>query len=232
VLGRTSHIVIPQRVAADRAARAVEAVAAACLTGLRQGPGEQLGVAFTRGLAATSHDAGLLRGWLDAGATDAGVTLDPALRWQVVRRLAELGAIDGDTIAAEEARDPSMGGELGAAAARSARPEVAAKDAAWAAMVEDEQVSNRRFEYLAAGLWSVEQAELLRPFVRRYFTETPAVAQRRGQAFCAVVGKAFPKVALDDEQLDLLRTALAGDLPAVLRRHWEDRYDDLVRARG
>jgi hypothetical protein len=29
-----------------------------------------------------------------------------------------------------------------------------------------------------------------------------------------------------------LRTALAGDLPPVLRRDWEDRYDDLVRARG
>jgi aminopeptidase N len=99
-------------------------------------------------------------------------------------------------------------------------------------MVEDEQVSNRRFEYLAAGLWSVEQAELLRPFVRRYLTETPAVAERRGQAFCGVVGDAFPQVALDDEQLDLLRTALAGDLPPVLRRDWEDRYDDLVRARG
>jgi aminopeptidase N len=232
LLGRSTQVVIPQQVAAASAARAVDVVAAACHAGLGRAPGEQLGVAFTRGLAATSHDAGLLRGWLDADATDAGVALDPALRWQVVRRLAEIGAIDEDTIAAEQARDPSMGGELGAAAARAARPQVAAKDAAWAAMVEDEQVSNRRFEYLAAGLWSVEQAELLRPYVRRYFTETPAIAERRGQAFCAVAGKAFPQVALDDEQLALLRIALAGDLPSVLRRAWEDRYDDLVRARG
>jgi aminopeptidase N len=231
-LNRTTRFVIPQRVTAERAAAAVEAVAAACLSGLRPAPGEQLAVAFTRGLATTSHDADLLLDWLDADATDTGVALDPELRWRVVRRLAEIGAIDEGTIAAEEVRDPSMGGELGAAAARAARPEIAAKEAAWAAMVEDEQVSNRRFEYLAAGLWSVEQAELLRPFVRRYLTETPAVAERRGQAFCGVVGDAFPQVALDDEQLDLLRTALAGDLPPVLRRDWEDRYDDLVRARG
>ena len=232
VLGRTTRAVIPQRVPASRAAAAVEAVAAACRAGLSRGPGEQLGVAFTRGLAGTSYDADLLRGWLDADATDGGVALDPELRGRVVRRLAEIGAIGEDTIAAEEARDPSMAGQLGAAAARAARPDAAAKDAAWAEMVEDEQVSNRRFEHVADGLWSAEQAELLRPYVRRYFTETPAVAERRGQAFCAVVGDAFPQVALDDEQLDLLRAALAGELPAVLRRDWEDRYDDLVRARG
>ena len=68
--------------------------------------------------------------------------------------------------------------------------------------------------------------------MRRYLTECPAVAERRGQAFCGVVGDAFPQVALDDEQLALLRTALEGELPTVLRRDWEDKYDDLVRARG
>ena len=232
VLARTTSVVIPQQLPAERASRAVDVVAAACGAGLATRPGEQLALAFTRGLAATSRDVDRLRGWLDANGTDAGVALDPALRWQVVRRLAGLGALEETAIAVEEARDPSMAGELGAAAARSARPEVAAKDAAWAAMVEDEQVSNRRFEYLAAGLWSPEQGELLAPYVRRYLTETPAVAERRGQAFCAVVGDAFPRVALDDEQLELLRTALDGELPTVLRRDWEDRYDDLVRARG
>ena len=232
VLARATSVVIPQQVPADRAARAVDVVAAACTAGLAAEPGEQLALAFTRGLAGTSRDADALRRWLDANATDAGVALDPALRWRVVRRLAEIGALEESAIAAEEARDPSMAGQLGAAAARAARPEVAAKDAAWAALVEDEQVSNRRFEHLAAGLWSAEQAELLAPYVRRYLTECPAVAERRGQAFCGVVGDAFPQVALDDEQLALLRTALEGELPTVLRRDWEDRYDDLVRARG
>ena len=48
----------------------------------------------------------------------------------------------------------------------------------------------------------------------------------RGPAFSAVVGDAFPRFHLDQAQLDLVREALAGDVPTVLRREWEDELDD------
>jgi aminopeptidase N len=76
------------------------------------------------------------------------------------------------------------------------------------------------------GLWSVEQADLLAPYVDRYLAEAPTWAAR-GQAFAQVVGQRFPALALTTEQVAALETALEGDLPAVLRRQWDDRLDDL-----
>jgi aminopeptidase N len=96
---------------------------------------------------------------------------------------------------------------------------------------DDDRVPNRMFDALANGLWSLEQADLLEPYVARYFTEGPAVAERRGQAFTQGVGRAFPDLYLDDRQVSLLVEALAGDVPTVLRRVWDDRYDDVTRAR-
>ena len=102
------------------------------------------------------------------------------LRWRVVRRLAEIGAIDEAQIAAEGCATRAWAASWAPPRRERRPPEVAAKEAAWAAMVEDEQVSNRRFESLAAGLWSVEQAELLRPFVRRYLDRDPGRRRAAG----------------------------------------------------
>ena len=94
-------------------------------------------------------------------------------------------------------------------------------------MADDPEVSNRLYAALAAGLWSPVQTELLAPYVARYFAESPGIAERRGQAFSQVVGRAFPALALEPAQVQLLRDALAGEVPPVLRRHWQDRLDDL-----
>ncbi len=237
VLRRTLDTVVVRSVPPARAAEAVETVAAACRAGLdalAQGgapdgaAGLERAIVLTEGLAATSHDPGLLRAWLDAGRTAQGVELDPALRWSVVGRLAALGAADAALVAAERRADPSVAGELGAAAALAARPTAEAKAEAWAAAADDDRVSNRMFEALVGGMWSPEQADLLAPWVSRYLEQGPLLAARRGQAFGAVVGlRSFPRVALSPAQVQQLETALTGSLPTVLRRHWEDRLDDL-----
>ena len=46
------------------------------------------------------------------------------------------------------------------------------------------------------------------------------------QAFAIEVGRAFPRIALDPEQLDALSVALANGVPTILRRSWEDHFDD------
>jgi aminopeptidase N len=232
VLGRLRRHVLPLQVPADRAAQANDLVARACRAGLDARPGVQLEVAFTQGLASTSRDHALLRGWLADDRTATGLGLDPDLRWQVLHRLAETGGADEDLVRAEAARDPSARGELGAARARAAVPDAAAKEAAWTAMSTDEAVSNRMFDALGGGLWSPEQADLLAPYVERYFREGPEIAERRGQAFSQVVGYTFPRVHLSDAQVTLLEQALAAGPPTVLQRWWEDSYDDVVRARG
>ncbi len=187
---------------------------------------EQVRIELTRGLARSSRDTVVLGGWLDAGRTESDVDLDPALRWSVIHRLAELGALDADAIEAERKADGTIDGELGAATARASLPSAEAKAAAWATVAEDDQVSNRMLGAVCSGLWSLEQPELVAPFVAAYFKEAPRLAAR-GQAFAQEVHRAFPAVALSAEQLKLFESALTRDLPSVLRRGWEDRWDDL-----
>ncbi|GIF70032.1 aminopeptidase [Asanoa ishikariensis] len=200
---------------------ALEVVAAACK--LDGEPDEQRAIALAGGLAWSTSDAALLRRWLAADATDQGLALDPALRWATVRRLAELGGIEAAEIEAERLRDGTAGGDLGAVTALAARPTAEAKAEAWAAMTGDVSVS--RFRALAEGLWTLSQRELVTPYVAAYVAAAPALA-RRGSAFAAVVGKAFPAFPLTSDELDLVRDALRGDIPAVLRREWEDELDD------
>jgi aminopeptidase N len=142
----------------------------------------------------------------------------------VVHRLAALGALDAGAIEEERRRDGTANGDLGAATALAARPTAEAKQEAWAALAEDD-LSNRRFAAIATGLWPAEQAELAAPYLPRYLEAGPGWAAR-GPAFSQVVGQCFPAFHLDEAQLDLLRQALSGDLPTVLRRQWGDVLDD------
>jgi aminopeptidase N len=232
VLSHVRQYVVPHRLPAEAAADAAERVAAACLEGLAAGPDPETATALTIALARTSRDADLLTSWLRDGRTHEGVELDPALRWRVVVRLAQLGVADEDTIEAERLRDGSSAADLGAATARAARPTPEAKAAAWRAMTEDDEVSNRMYAALADGLWSPEQAKLGAPYVAAYLRVAPGIAARRGPGFANVVGWKFPNQRLDDDQLGLLREALAGEVPTVLRRAWEDELDDRTRAGG
>jgi aminopeptidase N len=223
---RRARGAVVQRLPAADAGRALDLLGQACRLGVASTDDEQVRIELTRGLATTTHDPDELRRWLDQGVTDAGVDLDPALRWSAVHRLASLGGIDSATIDEEQARDGTSQGELGAAAARAAIPTPEAKAAAWALVVDDERVSNRMLRAVCGGLWDPEQVDLVAPYVTAYLAEAPRLAHR-GQAFAQEVHRSFPDVALSEEQLRSLELALEGELPTVLRRGWEDRLDDL-----
>ena len=183
--------------------------------------------ALTRGVVATTRDADLLERWLRDGRTDDGVGLDPSLRWSALARLAALGAVDAERIDAERVADGSFAGELGAARALAARPTTEAKAAAWAAMTEPD-VPNRLFEALASGLWDASRPDLCAPYVDAYLAQGPDIARRRGQGFSLVLGRnAFPALALSPAQRSRLADVLAGDVPTVLARQWNDALDDL-----
>jgi aminopeptidase N len=223
-LDRTRNDLVRRGLPPSDVPAALEVVAAACALADRIGD-EQRAVALARGLVWSTNDTSLLRRWLDVDATDQGLALDPELRWAVVGRLAELGGLEAPQIEAERLRDGTAAGDLGAITALAARPTVEAKSAAWAAMTEDRDVSVGRFRALATGLWSLSQRELVAPYVASYIAVAPSLA-RRGSAFAAAVGRAFPALPLTAEELELVREALRGDVPAVLRRHWEDELDD------
>ncbi|MDX3381327.1 aminopeptidase N [Streptomyces niveiscabiei] len=175
--------------------------------------------------------------WLADGTVPGGPELDPDLRWRILGRLAVLGATDEAAIAGELARDPSATGQEGAARCRAALPDADAKARAWDAMFASDDLSNYLFTATAQGFWQPEQAELLRPYVARFYADAVPVAERRGPAIAAVIGKwAFPVHAVDTENLRLGEACLADAGPSpALRRRLADQLDDLgrvLKARG
>ncbi|MEZ3178571.1 aminopeptidase N [Streptomyces pimonensis] len=174
--------------------------------------------------------------WLADGTVPGGPELDPELRWRVLARLAVLGATDEAAIAEELRRDPSATGQEGAARCRAALPDEEAKARAWEAMFgssdDRADLSNYLFAATARGFWQPGQADLVRPYVSRYFKDAVAVAARRGPAIAEAAGRwAFPAHAVDAETLKLGRKCLrkADPVPA-LRRRLVDQLDDLARA--
>ncbi|UXY26952.1 aminopeptidase N [Streptomyces sp. HUAS TT20] len=170
--------------------------------------------------------------WLADGTVPGGPELDPELRWRILGRLAVLGATDEAAIAAELERDPSATGQEGAARCRAALPDPEAKRAAWDAMFATDDLSNYLFTATAQGFWQPEQADLVREYVARYYTDALPVAARRGPAIATATGRyAFPSYAVDTENLALGEACLRdADPVTALRRRLVDELDDLARA--
>ncbi|WP_432476743.1 aminopeptidase N [Nocardioides sp. GXQ0305] len=232
VLAWSLGTLVPRHLAPDEVADAVAQVAAACETGLASEPDRPVAVSLTLGLARTTPDPVLLQRWLLDRRTHTGMPVEPDLRWTAIHRLAALGEIGVDEITDERLSDGTITGVLGAATALAALPTPDAKAVTWEKLTAEPVLSNREFTATAAGFWNAEQTALVHPYVEPYLSELLALAATRGQAFSHLVARAFPAVPLLDEHVTALEHALAGEVPTVLRRGWEDTLDDLLAARG
>ncbi|MFF3495150.1 aminopeptidase N [Streptomyces sp. NPDC002795] len=186
-----------------------------------------------RHLIDAAQHADVIRDWYDSGAVPGGPELDPELRWRILGRLSVLGAVDEAVIEAELAHDPSATGQEGAARCRAALPDPQTKAEAWSAMFTTDpahDLSNYLFTATAQGFWQPEQADLLRGYVPRYFTDATALATRRGPAIAEAAGRhAFPLYAIDADTLRVGDQHVTAAPPA-LRRKLTDQLDDLRRA--
>ncbi|MPZ63480.1 MAG: aminopeptidase N [Propionibacteriales bacterium] len=206
----------------------IERLAHACLENAEPGSAAQL--AAGRAVVATSGDPTMLRSWLDGGAP-AGLPIDVDMRWALVLRLARLGAVDEDAIAAEQERDGSDAGVVHAARCRAALPSADAKAKAWDLIFNDDKASNYLVYAACEGFWSPEQSGLTEPYVLRYFREVPAMAElRSGIVVMMAARRAFPAYAVDEHTVERAEETLSGDLKPVLRRTISDCTDDLRRA--
>ncbi|WP_415941138.1 aminopeptidase N [Streptomyces sp. 067-1] len=193
-------------------------------------PGLRL-IAVRHRISTAAHPD-TIAAWLADGTVPGGPELDPELRWRILTRLAVLGATDEAAVAAELASDPSATGQEGAARCRAALPDAEAKARAWDAMFASDDLSNYLFTATAQGFWQPEQADLVRDYVPRYYTEAVALAARRGPAIADAAGRwAFPAHAVDADTLRLGQECLAAADPIpALRRKLTDQLDDLARA--
>jgi aminopeptidase N len=215
------------------AARAV--LAGVCRTAMaaaEPGSGAQLAAAREFARLAGADDVAQLRAWLDGTGVPDGLRLDPDLRWTMLHRLAVLGAADESDIDAEYHRDRTALGAESAARTRAARPDAEAKARAWRLILDDTELSNRQLAATAEGFWQPEQIELTRPYVQRYFTEMPAMAQRRTpQVYYSLVSFGFPAFVIEPATLDAGQALLArDDVNPVLRRAVVDGTDEIRRA--
>jgi len=176
--------------------------------------------AFVR-VARTPRALATLRALLDGTAVPPGLTLDAPLRWEALARLGAADAPDLEVrLASELARDPA-GGPF-AAAARAARPSVAAKREALALVVDSpaETPLDVVLPVLRA-LFPRGQEALRARFAADFYRALPGVSAARGddftRAFVAGAGP-FSCSASGAADLEKFLAARAADLsPAALR---------------
>jgi aminopeptidase N len=181
--------------------------------------------------ASTPEDTTVLWSWLAAGQVPGGPELDSRLRWQILLRLAVLGAASQVWIEEEAGRDGTAEGQLSAARCRAARPDAEAKQTAWSAMLAG-GASGYELAAIAQGFWHADQAELVEDYIPRYFPALTEVAARRGAALARVLAQhGFPRYAVDQATLRAGEQCLeTGGLAGPLHRLLADQLDDLRRA--
>ncbi|MFE1316865.1 aminopeptidase N [Kitasatospora phosalacinea] len=175
-----------------------------------------------------------LRGWLAGKDLPDGLTVGPELRWAGLARLAALGELDEDAIAAEAAREPGSEAEFGAARALAARPGETAKARAWEILFESsDTTSNRVLEATALGFWASGDPERQHAYALRFFERITGAADR-GDVVARLLGRTlFPDAQATPEVVAAAEAVLADPgLTPALRRNLSDSTDDLRRARA
>jgi aminopeptidase N len=160
-----------------------------------------------------------------------GLELDTDLRWHLVISLARAGAVGDDRIDEELARDDTDLGRRQAATARAARPTVAAKEDAWRRLLEDTSLSHTMSRQIWAGFSQLDQADVLAPFVDRYFEALGPVWETRSLDWAIEFSAGvFPHHAAGEELLARVDGHLTQQgLPKPLRRVLVEQRDTLVR---
>ncbi len=197
-------------------------------------PGSDHQLAWVRHWASTAKAHPVqrddLQRLLDGSWQLPGLTVDTDLRWHLVTALAQAGRATDALIDAELDRDRTDLGERQALTARAARPDAAAKDAAWRALTEDTSLSHTRSRQLWSGFAQLDQEPVLAPYAERYLAVLDAVWAERSLDWAIEFSThTFPHYAPSQELLARVDERLAGELPRPLRRVLLEQRDTLVR---
>jgi aminopeptidase N len=197
-------------------------------------PASDLQLVFARayaGAARTPEQAAVVRRWLTGDAPE-GLSIDTDLRWSLLQRLVALGEADAAEIDAEQVRDDTATGRRQAATARSATPTIEAKEAAWAATVESDDLPNAMLVATVTGFAQPDQRELQRPFVDRYFDVLARVWNSRTNETAQTIALGlYPMLLVEQSTLDATdRFLLRDDIPAGARRLVNENRDGVARS--
>jgi aminopeptidase N len=230
----TDHVVARYLDPDDRPAALVLLGDSARAVLTRSGAERGLRLAALRGAVVTASGENRLAeltGWLAGRDLPDDLPFDADLRWAALARLAAAGAADEERIAAELSADPSDTGEQGAARARAALADDAAKERAWRQLFTPGALSNHLLTATAEGFWRSGSPQIQQTYVRRYFEQIPTAGERGGAVAKALGHGLFPAGVASADTVDAAEECLARtDLTPPLRRHLADGLDDLRRA--
>ena len=200
-------------------------------------PGSDLQLSWAKafaGSALTVGELNLLGGLLEGTEQIEGLAVDTDLRWTLLERLAAMGRASDGTIDAELAKDPTAAGKRQALGCRAAFPTAEAKERAWASMVDDDKLTNEELLAVISGFNQIEQRELLKPFVPRYFAAVTRLwAERSPHMAQMLVSGLYPLRTIEQSVVDDVDAVLAETdeniVPPALRRVLLEERDGTQR---
>ncbi len=178
------------------------------------------------GFAASAHTGDQLaqaRAWLDGGPRPDGLDLDGDLRARLLRTLAARGLATDEDLDALAAADP-VAGERNRAACLAARPDAAAKEAAWELALGGGEGGRGLTEAAASAMWVPGQEALLGGYRDRYFAEALPALDGRDIRQMRRLARALYPVTLA-EPATLAATAAAAQAGAQVG----EKRDELSR---
>jgi aminopeptidase N len=215
-------------------ARRFVAAALATLEALPEGDLRTLWLRAAIGAAAEPADVTALARVVDQEPGRPGVRVDREMRWAVAA-LAVAHALPGarDRLAAERAADPTDRGERAELRAETGSPDASVKAAAWERILGEGYGSFHLTQAAMLGFNHAHQAQLLAPYVDRFFAALPAVAAERDHPFLrAYVTTLFPAYRPEPALVERARAMAdehGAELPS-LQRLLLEAADDMERA--
>ncbi|GAA4998454.1 aminopeptidase N [Kitasatospora paranensis] len=188
---------------------------------------------FTALVADAPEQLQLVRGLLEGTARIDGLDVDQELRWALWLPLAASGDAGAEELEGELQRDNTASGRRQLVQCLAARPTPEAKAAAWAAVVDSDELPNALVEAQIAGFAQAGRRDLTAGYTDRYFAVLESVwEQRTIEIAMRIVGGFFPKFQTEQATLDRADAWLDGhpDAAPALRRLVLECRDDLARA--
>ncbi|HZE41920.1 MAG TPA: aminopeptidase N [Stackebrandtia sp.] len=184
------------------------------------------------GFARSDADVARLRGWLEGADVPKGLAIDTDMRWNLLRCLAALGAVEESAVDAELERDATADGERLALIVRASFPTAEAKRRAWERITRDVELANYARRSLMLGFYHSDQVELVREYVDRFLEVVSSMWERlSAQEAIEFTEFGFPRIVIDQSVVDKI-DAWLEDVPsdAAMRRGIVEARDDIARA--
>jgi aminopeptidase N len=177
-------------------------------------------VKFFAGIASTDDHVASLTGLLDGSLTLPNLEIDTDLRWELLEGLVLNNAADAAAISAELEKDNTSNGQQAAARAHASFPTAAAKQTAFASLVDRDDLSNVIVRSVTTGYQHVNDPSSLSGLVAPYFEAIAGIWASRAYKIAEyVVVGLYPFPLASQELVDATNAWLEAnpDIPALRR---------------